>query len=317
MTNSAFIAFVAASVVVSIGAAQEAVNDFSSREPATRREGDRVVTPVNQIVEPAGRQVYLPKLRPQALALSPDGKILVTSGKTHELIVIDPVSAHVLQNVRLPAEDASITNAAPASAHILFADDEGQLSFTGLIFSPDGSRIYLSNVSGSVKVFRVDALHHVQPLYSFPLPPASAPRRKEEIPTGLAFSKDGKRLYVALNLSNRVAELDAATGAVLRIWDAGVAPYDVVVAGERIYVSNWGGRRPDADSLTGPAGRGTLVRVDAHGVANEGSVTVIDVKANKILPEILTGNHTCALALLAQRTLPRCGQLRQRHAQCY
>jgi YVTN family beta-propeller protein len=297
MNQSAFLSIVVAAAAVSLGAAQDPADDFSSRQPATRAEGDRAVTPVNQIVDPAGRQVYLPKLRPQALALSPDGRILVTSGKTHELIVIDPVSAQVLQQVQSPSENATVTNAAPASTHILASDDEGQLSFTGLIFSPDGSRIYLSNVGGSVKVFGVDDQHRVQALFSFPLPPANAPRRKEEIPTGLAFSRDGKRLYVALNLSNRVAELDAASGAVLRVWDVGVAPYDVVVAGDRIYVSNWGGRRPDASSVTGPAGRGTVVRVDAHGVASEGSVTVIDVKANRILPEILTGRHTCALAL--------------------
>ena len=297
MKKRAFLSLGAAAAAISLGAAQDSVDDFSTHDPAARAEGDRIVTPVNQIVEPAGRQVYLPKLRPQALALSPDGRILVTSGKTHDLIVIDPVSAQVLQQVRLPSEDASVTNTAPASAHMLFKEDEGQLSFTGLIFSPDGSRIFLSNVSGSMKVFGVDALHHVHALYSIPLPPANAPRRKEEIPTGLAFSRDGRRLYVALNLSNRVAELDAATGAVLRIWDVGVAPYDVVVAGDRIYVSNWGGRRPDADSVTGPAGRGTVVRVDAHGVASEGSVTVIDARADKVLREILTGKHTCALAL--------------------
>ncbi len=297
MTKRPFLCMAAAAAAISVGAAQDTGDFFSSREPATRDEGDRAVTPVNQVVEPAGRQVYLPKLRPQALALSPDGRILVTSGKTHDLIVIDPVSARVMQEVLLPPDDASYTNAAPASTHMLFTEDTGQLSFTGLIFSPDGSRIYLSNVAGSVKVFGVDALHHVQALYSIPLPPANAPRRKVEIPAGLALSADGNRLYVALNLSNRAAELDSTTGAVLRSWDAGVAPYDVVVAGDKIYVSNWGGRRPDAGSVTGPAGRGTVVRVDARGVASEGSVTVIDAKANRILPEILTGKHTCALAL--------------------
>jgi YVTN family beta-propeller protein len=301
MKKPAFLALAVAVANVSIGAAQDSGNDFSSREPATRAEGDRVVTPVNQIVEPAGRQVYLPKLRPQGLAVSPDGRILVISGKSHDLVVIDPVSAQVLQEVRLPAEEATLTNTAPASEHILFKDDEGQLSFTGLIFSPDGSRIYLSNVGGSLKIFSVDSQRRVQALYSFPLPPANAPRRKAEIPTGLALSKDGKRLYVALNLSNRAAELDAATGAVLRIWDAGVAPYDVAVDGDKIYVSNWGGRRPDADSVTGPAGRGTIVRVDAHGVASEGSITVIDTQANSVVREILTGKHTCALALSPNR----------------
>ena len=118
-----------------------------------------------------------------------------------------------------------------------------------------------------------------------PLPPANAPRRKPEIPAGLAVSRDGKRLYVALNLSNRLAELDAATGKVLRLWDVGVAPYDVVLAGHKAYVSNWGGRRPDADSVTGPAGQGTLVRVDpVRFIASEGSVSVIDLTAGQLAP---------------------------------
>ena len=127
---------------------------------------------------------------------------------------------------------------------------------------------------------------------------------------------------MALNLSNRLAELDAATGRVLRIWDVGVAPYDVALADHKIYVSNWGGRRPDAGSVTGPAGRGTPVRVDSRSIASEGSVSVIDladnitspvgrdsvepklpagseVRARGTLapPEILTGLHAGALAL--------------------
>src|SRR6185312_8190910 len=124
----------------------------------------------------------------------------------------------------------------------------------------------------------------------------NAPSRANEIPAGIAVSPDGKKLYVALNLSNRMAELDAATGKVLRLWDTGVAPYDVVLAGKKIYVSNWGGRRPEADSVTGPAGHGMLVRTDARSIANEGSVTVIDPGSTN-QSEILTGLHTCALAL--------------------
>ena len=67
---------------------------------------------------------------------------------------------------------------------------------------------------------------------------------------------------MALNLSNRLVELDAATGKVLGLWKVGVAPYGVVLAGSKVYVSNWGGPLPDTNSVTGPAGRGTLVRVD-------------------------------------------------------
>ena len=116
-----------------------------------------------------------------------------------------------------------------------------------------------------------------------------------------------RRLYVALNLSNRLAELDAATGKVLRLWDVGVAPYDVVLAGHKAYVSNWGGRRPDAQSVTGPAGRGTLVRVDpVRYIASEGSVSSsTSSQGGRCRPrspqlrsrEILTGLHASAMAL--------------------
>jgi len=280
------------------GAARQDAGAFATREPARRGSEERLATPVNQIVEPAGRQVDLPGLRPQALALSPDGRILATSGKTGDLLVIDPVAGKVVQTVPLPPADASIASQGEVAPRILSRDKEGELSYTGLVFSPDGSRIYLSDVKGSIKVFGVDASNRVQALYSIPLPPANVPGRAAEIPAGLAFSADGHRLYVALNLGNGVAELDPATGQVLRRWDAGVAPYDVAVAGRKVYVSNWGGRRPDSGSLTGPVGRGARVRVDAtRYVASEGSVTVIDTGSGRVTGEILVGRHACALAL--------------------
>jgi YVTN family beta-propeller protein len=256
---------------------------------------NKFVTPVNQILTPAGWQVELPPMRPHALALSPDHSLLVTAGQLHQLIVISAQSGKLLQRVPLPSDQFRV--ASPVAAEAPDPDEQAQLSFTGLTFSPDGSRIYLSNVNGDIKIFEVAEDKFVSPLFNFTLPPANAPGRKAEIPTGMAVSPDGKKIYVALNLSNRLAELDAATEKVLRIWDVGVAPYDVVVAGKKIYVSNWGGRRLDADSVTGPAGRGTLVRVDpVRFIADEGSISVIDLdRTNQT--EIVTGLHTCALAL--------------------
>jgi YVTN family beta-propeller protein len=250
---------------------------FSATTAPVGRRTNGFETPVNQLVTPAGMLVELPGMRPQALALSPDGKRLVTAGLTHELVVVDPTTGKILQHVPLPSDKTQ--EPAPVSAEILSLDSKAQISFIGLVFSPDGSRIYLSNVNGDIKVFTVQPDHKIAPLFSIALPPANAPGRKEEIPAGIAVSPDGKRIYVALNLSNRLAELDAVTGRVLRMWDAGVAPFDVKLAGHRIYVSNWGGRRPDANSVTGPAGRGTFVRVDSRSIASEGSVSVIDLVA--------------------------------------
>ena len=270
----------------------------TAEEQVGRMGTNRIVTPVNQELTPHGRQVELPGMRPQALALSPDGKLLATSGKTSELVILDPATGRILQRVALPSEKLQEPQPQVASSNILKPDEKGQLSFTGLVFSPDGSRIFLANVNGSVKVFDVARDGGVTGAFSIFIPLANAPRRKEEIPAGLAVSSDGRRLYVAFNLSNRLGEFDAVTGKLLRFFDAGVAPYDVALVGDKAYVSNWGGRRPEPGELTGPAGRGTTVRVDpVRHIANEGSVTVIDLRAGQVIAEIITGLHASALAL--------------------
>ncbi|MEN6577125.1 MAG: alkaline phosphatase family protein [Phycisphaerales bacterium] len=269
--------------------------DYSSTEAVGEIGPQRYVTPIHQVLTPTGIQVELPGMRPQALALSPDGRLLATSGKTQDLVLIDPRTGEIRQRIALPSGELLDPN--DVSSHILKPDKSGQLSFTGLIFSPDGSRIYLSNVKGDVKVFRVGPEGQATGLRPIPLPAADAPWRKEEIPAGLAISRDGRRLYVVLNLSNRLAEIDTETAKVLRLWPVGVVPYDVVLVGDKAYVSNWGGRRPDADSLTGPAGQGTRVRVDpVRHIANEGSVSVIHLGEDAPVREIMVGLHSSGMA---------------------
>lgn len=277
------------------------------KPPAAATPIQPTTLPVNQVVAPIGIQVELSGLRPQVLALSPDGRLLVTSGKTHELVAVDPATGEIRQRVLLPPEPPDVSKPRAPSENIQIADDKGQASYTGLAFSPDGKRLYLSNVNGSIKVFGVDPNGTIAGLFSILLPSADAPRRKEEIPAGLAVSPEGNRLYAALNLSNRLAEYDAASGALLRLFDVGVAPYDVALAGKKAYVSNWGGRRPQAGDVTGPAGRGTLVKVDPTTyIANEGSVSVINLESGKVAAEILVHLHASALAVSPDRRYVVC-----------
>ena len=275
---------------------------FGTMMPVGQTDGG-LMTPVNQWVEPAGRQVMLDGVRPNALALSPDGHLLVTSGLTNQLLVLDPANGALLQRVMFPSGQAA-GPANPVSAQIWGGDSKAKLSYTGLVFSPDGRRIYLSNVNGDIKVFGVGADHRVSALCSFSLPQANTPGRSQEIPSGLAVSADGKRLYVACSMANRLLELDVQSGKPLRAWNVGVAPYDVAMLGSKVYVSNWGGRRPYADSPTGPIGETGTVRVDADSIASEGSVSVVTLKGDSspehpatAQQEIITGRHACALAV--------------------
>ena len=273
-------------------------DEFPAPATTVGHDGDTLVTPVNQIVAPVGVWVPLPGLRPQTLALSPDGKLLLTAGLSHELLALDPATGAVRQRVPLPRDAVGQTE--PAASTILNPDEQAQLSFAGLAFSPSGARVYFSNVNGDIKVFGVAPNQVITPLSSLPLPETGLPKREAEIPAGIAVSEDGKRIYVAGNLSNRLFELDAATGRVLRTWTVGFAPLDVVLAKHKVYVSNWGGRLPGAGDITGSAGKGTRLRADKRGVALEGSLSVIDLTrdpAAGVLREIVLGSHTGALAL--------------------
>ena len=286
----------------------------TSSDHVGRTRDEVLVTPVNQLVTPYGRQVELPGLRPQALALSPDGRMLLTSGKTSELIVIAPESGEIRQRVLFPNDAQTEPPADVVSNNILQPDQKALVSFTGLVFSPDGKRVFLSNVHGSIKVLSITDDGKVVASHTIALPPANAPRRKPEIPSGLAISADGTKLYVCGNLSNRLHEIDAATGQTLRSIDVGSAPYDVVLVGQHAYVSNWAGNRPGPNDLKGPAGRGTQVKVDpVRHIANEGSVSIVDLNDPAQSIELVVGLHASGLAVSPDRRYVVCANAASDH----
>jgi hypothetical protein len=116
---------------------------------------------------------------------------LVTAGKVAYLAAIDPASGQLLQKVAFAPEQVPAT---PDPTTKPGTEPGSQLSFTGLAFSPNGERIYLSNVAGNVKVFAVSKNHQVSALTTLAVPEARTSKRKMEIPAGLAVSADGKRL---------------------------------------------------------------------------------------------------------------------------
>lgn len=288
--------------------AQNSYSQESSADLVGRWRDDYIVTPVNQVLTPLGLQTELSGMRPQVIALSPDGKLLITAGKTSEIVVVDPETGEVKQRVLMPEEDRKTPPVDIASTNILKPDRSAIVSYTGLVFAPNGRKIFMSNVGGSIKVFNVSDNNVVTPSHSIALPPANAPRRKPEIPSGLSCSPDGKKLYVCGNLSNQLLEVDIEEGQVTRSFPVGMAPYDVVIEGDWAIVSNWAGRRPTKDDTVGPAGRGTVVRVDpVRFIASEGSVSFVNLQeGNQTIKELVTGLHASALAISPDKKFVVC-----------
>ena len=251
-------------------------------------EKDRREMPTGQVLTPVGKQVDLPTMRPQALALSPDGSLLVTAGGPNKALALINLVTGAVTNRALSYVPINSTNRRAVSA---------EFSTTGLVFSPSGDRIYVSTAGTNVLAFTLSGGQITGPPTVIRVPDAHALAHRGEIPTGLAISTNGRLLYVAGNLTNRLYEIEVETSKVLRYWETGVAPEAVALVGTKIYVSNLGGRRAAKDDRTASAGRGTTVRVDSRDIACEGSVTVIDLAAGTVKCELPVGLHPSALAV--------------------
>ena len=126
------------------------------------------------------------------------------------------------------------------SSHILEPDKSGQIGYTGLIFSPDGTRIYLSNVNGDIKVFQVSADGKVAGLFSIPL----RLRRMLHAAGGNPgrFGRYPRWASLVCGLEpveppggNRYHDRESPAGVA-----RGCGALGVVLVGDKAYVSNWG-----------------------------------------------------------------------------
>src|SRR5262249_54967826 len=155
------------------------------------------VVPTNQILSPIGKQLLFPG-RPTDLALSPNGRLLAVAN-SRQVLLVDVAKQEIV-------DTAKISGA----------------SYLGILFSADGRELYVSTIPSSRKStqhgviarFSVEgdklkardaiALGQDAPnenvrtlsrdeLYTF---------GTKHLPAGLALSRDGKLLYVALNLGN-------------------------------------------------------------------------------------------------------------------
>jgi len=107
------------------------------------------------------------------------------------------------------------------------------------------------HVDGNIKVFGVKGSGRIVGLFSIPLPPATRRGVEPKFRPGLLVSPDGKRLL------RGAQSFQPAGRAGCRHWPRAPllgcrrgAPSAWTLAGQKVYVSNWGARRrPDAECV--------------------------------------------------------------------
>jgi YVTN family beta-propeller protein len=230
------------------------------------------VTPQGWRVTPAGTQTDLGS-GPLDIAVSPAGGIALVANAgygNHTLMVVDTATGGVIQTITTQSNALRAeTNRVVGRVFSHFYYYGGQHGFySGLAFSPDGSRAYAADGPGSaIHAFTVQGKTLIE---------------GQEIgidgdvwPAGIAVSPDGARLYVAANLADTLYVVDAATRKVLGSVAVGHLPLDVALdhSGATAYVSSWGGT--------------TVVPVDVASLTTREPITV--------------GSHPSALALNPRR----------------
>ncbi|MGH8607999.1 MAG: alkaline phosphatase family protein [Gammaproteobacteria bacterium] len=248
-----------------------------------RQPDGRVVLTKNQIIKTYGHQVEF-RGRPNAVALSPDGESAAfLNGAYKAIILIDVPSWTVKQEF----------DAAGSSA-----------SFSGIVYSGDGKKLYASQADGHVMIADVvDVGDHgtlaLDERVAMPLSPIPYPGRSDgnSYPGGLALSEDGDKLYVALNRNNTLAVMDVSTRTVVKEIPVGNAPHDIIVHGDKAYLSNRGGRPAEGDDFTRDSSGTPMVAHEQSAYATTGTVSVVDLMAGKEVKTIAVGLHPTAMLL--------------------
>jgi YVTN family beta-propeller protein len=230
-----------------------------------------VLVPTNQLITPAGKQIYFPG-RPEGLNLVGHGQYLLVK------------NINSLELIRL--KDTTVVQ----SLHFT----EGGSSFNGLCTSKNGSLIYTSVAEDGVFVcgFSNNMLKWRKPI-RLPKPAIG----DNPVPGGLALTQSEKHLLVTLSRNNTLAVVSLTDSSIKEI-PVGMVPYGVqVLSPTKAYVSNWGGRRPKPGETTYHSS-GSQILVNAqNGVASSGTVSVVDLATSTEAKEIEVGLHPSGMAV--------------------
>ena len=266
--------------------AQES-NPYLSQWDQLDLSGNRlpVIMPYNRIIDPAGEQIYYgsPELENHALdcAISPDGKTLAIQGR-YRVIFYDIETRRLIYEI-IPSNEEGFLGAMNTYSGIKwFRKRERQYVLWSMVSHRTQSHVMMAEWDGHQAILT----NQFQFAAKSPSPVA-LPNEFE-----ILREKTGDYLVVTLNGNDQVVKMDMNSQQI--IWEStvGVAPYGIVAANGKLFVTNWGGGMPDAtdtDVAGVPWGK---ARVDPEtGTISEGTVSVLDPATGKVTNEIMVGLH--------------------------
>src|SRR5246127_5408921 len=235
----------------------------------------------DQIIKPLGDRLLTQFGKFMDSTVSPDGRYLAaTSADKSVVLQIFDLSSYKL-----------IWTVGSASAVNQRLTD-GSVGQEGPTYSPDGKFLWLPEQNGLTR-FPVNADGTLGTPTTVSIPVVDG---HSALVGQTKYSPDGSTLYAALNGQNTVAALDPPTGTIERTWNVGIAPRELAFVGNKLYVSNEGGRRAQPGDTT-LGSYGTQVPANGYlGTSTTGTVSVIDTaNPSTAVGSIAVGLHPTAM----------------------
>ena len=291
---------------------------FGDNEVAAQPLTSAILLPTNQWISPLGTRILDSNARLVSSTISPDGQYLAALGWNNFqgfLTIVDLKNGTIVQQTALNG-DANMDDPTVAADGPLFtpgpsADTETlwvpqseflqKFSFndsTGTA-TPEASIFLCGSSAGSPPDPSATFCSGYDDAGEFGENPTQASQvaNGAELPSGMALSPDGSKLYVALNGANKLGVIDTATDAVLNEIPVGNAPRQVLLAdgGTVAYVSNEGGRPARPGQFTNLSDGTPIVSSRVTGGAVTGTVSVVNLTTGKETQEIPVGLQPTAL----------------------
>jgi DNA-binding beta-propeller fold protein YncE len=163
-----------------------------------------------------------------------------------------------------------------ARTNVSLSSLSGRVSagFRGLLWSPDGTRLFASTDRGHIQIFTYES-GMLRAGSRILIRPAGA--KGNPVPGGMAITRDGKRLFVAAANRNAVAEVDLESLKPVREFPVQTLPFEPRLSEDErtLVVSNWGGRLAAPGDRTAKSQDVDIV-VDERGAPASGTVSLID-----------------------------------------
>lgn len=294
-----------------------AFNPFSSQQVG-QGYANGVLLPSNQWVSPLGTRAFQDNARLLTSSISPNGDYLATltwDDYDTTLTVVDLLNG--------TSRATSIYNGfeLPKTASDRYANEDSTVSPDGPLWSPDGSTIWVPQTD-YVDKFSFDPTTGAatqeadlflcgqdtnasdpsdvnDPAYAGPDCDSYGPGTADGayIPSGMALSPDGSKLYVAFNGANTLGVINTANDTLISQIPVGNAPRQVVISpdGTTAYVSNEGGRPANKTDFTNLSDGTPIVSSPVTGAAITGTVSVVNLATDTEVKEIPVGLQPTAL----------------------